>query len=181
MPEAATSASRVRLRHRHRECKPCDFNCRSQCRFGAERHGIRDGAVLFCCFLFHVRMVLALPRCLFCHLCGPAESRRWKKERKKFWRQWHWRQWQRQQAGCNQHASLLALTLANSCLEPMNAAVDFAVCRRVTMRTSQQTGAKERKSCHDGPGRMRAQLPQAQCEERLREPGVGKIGQFFKP
>eukprot|EP00434_Breviolum_minutum_P014158 symbB.v1.2.012482.t1/scaffold861.1/size176854/12 len=30
-------------------CKPCDFKCRSSCRFGYE--------------------------CLFCHICGPAESR----------------------------------------------------------------------------------------------------------
>ncbi|CAJ1382037.1 unnamed protein product [Effrenium voratum] len=42
-------------------CKPCDFKCRSSCRFGYE--------------------------CMFCHICGPAESRQWKRHRKSFWRQ----------------------------------------------------------------------------------------------
>lgn len=42
-------------------CKPCDFKCRSSCRFGYE--------------------------CMFCHICGPAESRQWKRGRKSFWRQ----------------------------------------------------------------------------------------------
>ncbi|CAK9071734.1 unnamed protein product [Durusdinium trenchii] len=42
-------------------CKPCDFKCRSSCRFGYE--------------------------CMFCHICGPAESRKWKKHRKNYWNQ----------------------------------------------------------------------------------------------
>ncbi|CAL1151250.1 unnamed protein product [Cladocopium goreaui] len=42
-------------------CKPCDFKCRASCRFGYE--------------------------CMFCHICGPAESRQWKRGRKSFWRQ----------------------------------------------------------------------------------------------
>ncbi|CAE7457825.1 drp35 [Symbiodinium pilosum] len=42
-------------------CKPCDFKCRSSCRFGYQ--------------------------CSFCHICGPAQSRQWKKQKKSFWKQ----------------------------------------------------------------------------------------------
>eukprot|EP00439_Symbiodinium_sp_Y106_P080839 s755_g19.t1 len=41
-------------------CKPCDFSCRSSCRFGYE--------------------------CAFCHICGPTQSRQWKKQKKSFWK-----------------------------------------------------------------------------------------------
>ena len=36
-------------------------------------------------------------RCVFCHICGPAENQQWKKDRKTFWRE----------ADCNCHHALV--------------------------------------------------------------------------
>lgn len=73
-------------RHNAGLCKPCDFKCRSSCRFGYEQllrsSVIHDYSVSLAFF-----RLLHHPRCLFCHICGPAESRQWKRNRKSFWRE----------------------------------------------------------------------------------------------